>query len=65
MKKIISILEPCSFVSVSVPSVQTSQIPFTAPAPSVQKIHTHKGSGLSIVAGGIVFGGLGSKLGIR
>ena len=65
MKQIISILEPCSFVGISVPSVQTSQIPFTAPAPSVQKIHTHKGGGLSVAAGGIVFGGLGSKLGIR
>lgn len=65
MKQIILILEPCSFVGISVSSVQTSQIPFTAPAPSVQKIHTHKGSGLSVIAGGIVFGGLGSKLGIR
>ncbi|ETD25234.1 hypothetical protein [Helicobacter macacae] len=65
MKQIISILEPCSFVGISVSSVQTPQATLTTPAPSVQKIHTHKGSGLSVVAGGIVFGGLGSKIGIR
>ena len=60
MKQIILTLEPCSFVGISALSAQT---PLTTPAHSVQNSRSQN-NGLSGAAG-VVFGGLGSNLGIR